>query len=551
MVTPDNMPTMPNPALQPNKRDKVSAPVPAPPAQQRRRSAPRDARQPARRPLPPAHRKRRGKLWLWAIPATLGVMLLMFFGLMILVISMVYGRGILPGVNVGDVALGGMSPARAATELSEAWTTLTLRDDDRSWNVSPSAMGITLKVEETVELAYSQGRGEGNPLAALLGEVTIPPVIRLDMDAAIGELARLLPEFEVAPVNAGVAFENGDVVATPPRNGRTVDINGTLQRLQRDPETALSGGELQLVMRDVTPDVTDASPLVAQARAILNNPLDIQVFDPVTGDSVYWSLPPSQWGRWLSAQSDPNSAIGLTLTADDTLVRDYLTAQANTALDASRSIDIEAGVASILDALAAGRPQSAAVTIKHESRTHTVSAGETITSIAWDYGIPYLYIQQANNGIEAVSIGQKITIPPADSFLLKPVIPNKRIVVDMSRQRVYVYENGQLKWDWLASTGVNDSPTWPGVYQIISHHPNAYAGNWNLYMPYFMGVYMPVPGADFTNGFHGFPTRGGGQILWTNNLGSKVTYGCIMLSDTNVRQLYDWAEDGVVVEIRG
>jgi lipoprotein-anchoring transpeptidase ErfK/SrfK len=113
-----------------------------------------------------------------------------------------------------------------------------------------------------------------------------------------------------------------------------------------------------------------------------------------------------------------------------------------------------------------------------------------------------------------------------------------------------VYENGTLKWDWVASTGINSSPTWPGIYQIISHELNAYAANWDLYMPHFMGVYNPIPGEDFTNGIHGFPTRGGGQLLWENDLGYRVTYGCILLSNENATTLYNWAQAGVVVEIQ-
>jgi lipoprotein-anchoring transpeptidase ErfK/SrfK len=115
---------------------------------------------------------------------------------------------------------------------------------------------------------------------------------------------------------------------------------------------------------------------------------------------------------------------------------------------------------------------------------------------------------------------------------------------------VRVYEDGNLKWDWLASTGIQSSPTWPGIYQIISHEPNAYAANWDLWMPNFMGVYRPIPGTDFTNGFHGFPTRGASQLLWTNSLGTRVTYGCILLSNENVQALYEWAEEGVIVEIQ-
>jgi lipoprotein-anchoring transpeptidase ErfK/SrfK len=150
--------------------------------------------------------------------------------------------------------------------------------------------------------------------------------------------------------------------------------------------------------------------------------------------------------------------------------------------------------------------------------------------------------------MDALSAGQIITIPSKDDLLEKPVVENKRIVVNITKQRMWVYENGQLKWEWLASTGIPDSPTQPGVYQILSHEPNAYAGNWNLNMPYFMGIYDAVPG--FTNGIHGFPTRNGYGILWENALGRRVTYGCILLSTTNAKLLYDWAQEGVVIEIQ-
>ncbi len=69
-------------------------------------------------------------------------------------------------------------------------------------------------------------------------------------------------------------------------------------------------------------------------------------------------------------------------------------------------------------------------------------------------------------------------------------------------------------------------------------------------MPYFMGIYRPVPTVDFMNGFHGFPTRDGATLLWTSSLGSPVTFGCILLSTENAEVLFSWAEAGVVVEIR-
>jgi lipoprotein-anchoring transpeptidase ErfK/SrfK len=165
--------------------------------------------------------------------------------------------------------------------------------------------------------------------------------------------------------------------------------------------------------------------------------------------------------------------------------------------------------------------------------------------------MPYPWIQQANPGVsDGLFVGQTLTIPSPDELLPLPVVANKRIVVSISQQRMWAYENGTLVWDWPTSTGIDESPTSPGVFQIQTHETNAYAGNWNLWMPYFMGIYRPVPTSDFMNGFHGFPTRDGQNLLWTSSLGHQVTYGCLLVSTDNARLLYDWAEAGVVVEIQ-
>ncbi|MDX2078302.1 MAG: L,D-transpeptidase family protein [bacterium] len=282
-------------------------------------------------------------------------------------------------------------------------------------------------------------------------------------------------------------------------------------------------------------------------RILVMNPLAVRLYDPVTGDFATWDLPMADWDRWLSATPDPTAPNGYRFDIEAQGVTDFLMSQQARNLDASRFINMAEALDQIQAAVRAG--EDATLRVYHNARQHVVGAGETITSIAWDYGIPYLFIQEANNGITALSVGQTITIPPADMFIELTPIPAKRIEVSIAEQRVRVYENGALLWDWTASTGISSSPTWRGVYQILSHEINAYAGNWNLWMPNFMGVYRPIPNADFTNGFHGFPTRGGGQLLWENSLGTRVTYGCILLSNTNIQQLYTWAEEGVVVEI--
>lgn len=507
---------------------------------------------PARSKTPrhPMKRKKKsiGFAWLLAIPVILfGGFLLMFIGGLVL-LQVNYANKILPQVQVAGIPVGNQTPADAVNTLTNAWTTLYLDDGTTQYTVNPTALGIEIDAEQSIASAFEQGHGTGG-WTAFVQTVDIAPVIAVDALLMNDYLTANISQFEHPAQNAGVTFINGQAQATEPVYGKTVDAQATINALQTTPQN-IADGTLDLIMVEVAPAVLDASPLVAEAQALLSSLLDMRVFDPVTGDAIYWSVLSEEWSTWVTATTDPNSPIGLALSVDNTQVRQYLQTQANSTFDSTRTLDLDTAVASVQQAFANGTPQTPTLTVQHQTRSHTVQAGETITSIGWDYGIPYLYIVQANAGVESVSIGQELVIPPADVFITQTFNPNKRIIVSISQQRTYVYENGQLIHEWVSSTGINSSPTWTGIYQVLSREPNAYAENWNLYMPNFIGIYAPVPGSGFTNGFHGFPTRGGGQLLWENSLGRRVTYGCILLSDANVQILYNWAEEGVIVEIQ-
>lgn len=491
-------------------------------------------------------RQRKTKMWLIISGLSLLTLMGTFVIALTLGVGMIYGSGILPNVKVAGINLGGMSEAEAISALQTQWTVVTLRDGERTWNVEMASLGLSLDAQATVQRAHEQGRGEGSPLAILLKGADISPVVDVDIQVFTSALNALTDRVDISAQNAGVQFVNGQVQAASAVNGRQLNIEATLAQVQNT--DILTNGELTLIMNAIQPAVTDSSALVQEASQLLTRSLDIGIYDPMTGDIVTWVVQPQLWATWLSAESDANSTLGLRLSIADAPLRDYLANQSSV-LDSTRYLDLDASIIAIRDALA-NNNTSPMLRVYHHDRQHVVQSGETITSIAWDYGVPYPWLQQANPNVNTLSVGQTITIPSLDNFLPNPVVPEKRIIVSISNQRVYVYEHGQMIQEWLASTGISNSPTWTGVYQIISHEPNAYAGNWNLWMPNFMGVYQPIPNSDFTNGFHGFPTRGGGQLLWENSLGTRVTYGCILLSDANVRWLYNWAQEGVVVEIQ-
>jgi lipoprotein-anchoring transpeptidase ErfK/SrfK len=518
---------------------------------------PRQPVRPVRPPIPPQHPRspqpqrpnlKTNRMLVYALiggglMVGMGVVAIIAIGFGVLVL--LSSERVLPGVSAAGVSLGGYTLDEATAQLESNWQNITVRDGDRTWLIPPVQLGLVLDTNATAQAAQQRGRSEGSFLGALFGGEDVAPTESVNAAAAQQGIKGLMPTVEMPAQNATIRLVNGDLTPVPPVEGRLLDLNATVSRLVSSAGEELADGALDLVMIPASPTVTDASALLEKTRALLASPLTLNAWNAITNQSIPWTIPAEQWNQWLTTTNTPT---GIALSLEKGPLSNYLGGQ-NNSLGADRSIDIEKSISALQKAIGAGQT-SATTRVYNKPTKYQVSGGETLMSIAWKNGIQMWRISRANPGVnmDALSAGQIITLPSKDELLEKPLVENKRIVVSISKQRMWVYENGQIKWEWLASTGIPDSPTQPGVYQILSHEPNAYAGNWNLNMPYFMGIYDAVPG--FTNGIHGFPTRNGYGILWENALGRRVTYGCILLSTTNAKLLYDWAQEGVVIEIQ-
>lgn len=464
-----------------------------------------------------------------------------------------YSDWVLPGVSTAGIDLGGRTTEEAAAFLDAQWPqrAIVLEAEGRSVSVTPAELGITLDTAVTAARAHQYGRSPESLGQWLLagGQAEITPVWAIDLVAAEANLNELAPQFSVPPQNAGVEWDGSRFQATPPVDGRALDVPGTIAWLGQSAAQAVMTNRLQLPTVPVAPAITDVSGLVDEANRLLGTAVTIRAYDPVRDETFDWVIAPEQWSQWLRPAINPASPDQFEWALDEATAQAFLESQAQ-ALGDDRFVDVAALATAVSEAI---KTQHTAVTLRiyHHPRQHVVQSGETFASIGRTYGMPYPWIQQANPGVgDALFVGQTLTIPSPDDLLPLPVVAHKRIIVSISQQRMWAYENGALIWDWPASTGIDESPTSPGIFQIQTHEPNAYAGNWDLWMPNFMGIYRPVPTSDFMNGFHGFPTRDGRNLLWTGSLGHQVTYGCLLVSTDNSRLLYEWAEEGVVVEIR-
>ncbi len=122
----------------------------------------------------------------------------------------------------------------------------------------------------------------------------------------------------------------------------------------------------------------------------------------------------------------------------------------------------------------------------------------------------------------------------------------KYILVSISDQHLSAYENGQLVYSFVASTGMRNS-TRVGQFSVLDKIPNAYGATWDIWMPDWMGIYYS---GTLENGIHALPILPNGNRLWAGWLGTPISYGCVVLSSDDALQLYNWADVGTPVEIR-
>ncbi|TET81991.1 MAG: LysM peptidoglycan-binding domain-containing protein [Anaerolineales bacterium] len=464
---------------------------------------------------------------------------------------------ILPGVQVGGVPLQDLTVHEAIAEIDRVWnvdyriTVVDTTELARSWVVMPSEFGLRVDAQASAKQAYSVGRDQGiiagvtHMVKTWMGGWEVTPWVTFDPIAARAGLEAWRARVEVPSVEGTLALEGGEVVQTIGQVGKNLDIEASLRLLSGDPAAVMLDYRfVPLVMEAVEPTIIEVSATAAEAESVLSSELTIHAYDPVTGERFNWMLTRQEIASWLRIERDQSE---FHVVMDDGLLAAYLV-ELDISLGEHRFLDHAKGLAIVKEDLQNGNSET--LLINYQPTSYVVLPTDTMATISFQFGMPYWKIFEFNPTVAArgLVVGERITIPPADAMLTLPAVVNKRIVISISQQRMWVYQDGELFREHVVSTGMSSSSTLPGIFQVQWHYVNAYGSRWDLWMPHFLGIYEASPG--FINGIHGLPLLSNGVRLWGNVLGRPASYGCIILDLDEAEELYNWAEDGVVVEIQ-
>lgn len=363
----------------------------------------------------------------------------------------VAGDSLARGATVAGVDVGGMTPEQAEDALNEQLPALvdqpfnlTIGEGETSFELVPSAAGLTVDVPATVDQIPG---GSANPVSlvrALLGGGETTPVAAVDRTALEAALAEIGAQADIEAINGAVAFDGGEVVTSDPQPGRAVNPDATIERLQDvyfGAEARLPLGDVPLVIDEVQPAVS--ADEVQRAVAEFAEPAMSAPVTVVAGEESV-ELPPDLVGQALTMAPDDAGTLqpaldGAKLTE---VARDLLTEVGQEGRDATVTIEggepvvvpaergqgiapetLSAALLPVLTAEGDGR--EAAVELTEVDPELTTAAAEElgVTEVVAEFTtrFPHAEYRNVNIGTAAERIDNTLLLP-GDEFSLNGIV---------------------------------------------------------------------------------------------------------------------------------
>jgi lipoprotein-anchoring transpeptidase ErfK/SrfK len=221
---------------------------------------------------------------------------------------------IAPGVKIGGVWVGGLMSEPARTRVEAAFgRPLRLEFRDKRWRISPRYLGGAAAVDEAVAKAL---RAAPRTRIRLKVSAAQPRVRRY-----VARLDRLFSKDAIDAAVVGVS--GGRPQFSPAKTGLAVEREAMAQALTRVLRTTNRRTPIQLIVREVQPEVTPENygPIVIIFReskklALFDGPTQVRTFGIATGSSEYptplgnYGIATKQMNPWWIPPPDSDWAQG-------------------------------------------------------------------------------------------------------------------------------------------------------------------------------------------------------------------------------------------------
>jgi vancomycin resistance protein YoaR len=258
-------------------------------------------------------RRRRGRIRLGILIAVVSLAIGVILAAVI--DAAVYANKIHAGVSVGGVSLAGLTKDEATAALSNyiadhQTTAIRVTSGDRSWEITPADVGVTIDVAGAVDTAMQETR-KSNAVVDLvrrLGlylhgvDIGLPGSCdNAKMTATLGKLAAAV---DTPAVSVGLTVADGSVEPVPAKKGYVVDQDALRQELE-PLLFAFQPADVAVPMAVAEPAIlnADTKEAVQQAATMISGKVKL-----TWGDRV-WTLPPEDIVAYMDFSAEDRSGV--------------------------------------------------------------------------------------------------------------------------------------------------------------------------------------------------------------------------------------------------
>lgn len=438
----------------------------------------------------------------------------------------IYAQKIYHGIKIEDINLGGLSRDEASQIMQTKSQELLHQKYSLNFNSKifyPAAEELGLKIDASKLLDQALALGKsGNLKERILLDFDIwfngrtfvlkPEFDRQKLSAYIAENIQPL---EKEAKNAELVIENGEAKIISSQKGIKVDAEGLIADIENAFIYKHPAHEFTIEFTETNPEVSenDLTDLKAQAQNIVSQPI-VLVYENRT-----FLVSGKEISQWLKVVR--HSAAHLEF--DEEGIQNFVAT-------AAKKIDIKPQ-----DRKISSTDGSVIEEGRDGKKTNQAQAIAEIKKALEDVSHP----RQIVLIVDDQPSGEKTVNPSSTAGLFE----GKYIEINLSQQKLYLFEGENQVGVYSVSTGKWSMPTPTGTFAINNKNPRAYSRKYNLYMPYWMSF------VGSAYGIHELPEWANGTKEGESHLGTPVSHGCVRLGVGPAETVYNWASIGTPVYI--
>lgn len=455
------------------------------------------------------------------------VLLPLFIVLLANSLAAAYVEGVIyPGIKVAGEDISGLT-RQQATSLLQArplGKQIKLEVGGQEFTATNEEIGARYNVPATVELAYRSGRQYKLPLLGIIDAIRTPRdmgyAFELDYRKLSAFTNQVVEKVGQPAKNAALTIENGQIVIQSDVDGLGLD-KSHVTRLVSSSLAAARDGDFSLKTEPVAASLKTSAveSTRAEVEVLLQRSIRLiyndRIFQPTAANIGYW------------VTTQPDDAVNpskLQIQISEAQVKGYVQSIANQIDQApvNKKVVVKNGASSV----------------EREGQDGLALNQDAVVA-------EIVQVMRDNRDVE-INL-QTHPVPfKTETVRVTSLDSPKYIEINLSKQYMWVYENGQVVHSAPITSGATGAglATVTGLFAIYAKRTNTYLNgaqygyNYNVFVNYWMPFYQGygLHDASWRNG------NFGGPDYYYNG-----SHGCVNLPAGTAAFIYSWSDIGTPV----